>query len=286
MSVSNYAFVFDEAFSDRSTERERSAVETRLTALGLTGRDVRLAMFRSAKETIESLVARGVTTVVIIGDDRTMDKILWFLPDLDVTLGFIPMLTPSEVAGPLGIPQGVDACDVLAARRVDTIDLGICDGRYFLTEAKAVNTIASVSIDGRFRLSPMTGGTILIRNLDTRAPIGDTRSDSRDGRLEVLIKPNHDGTKRRWGRAPVHITKMFMSRGEFISPDPVDLHVDSHVLNGMRFSFGIAPSKLRVIVGKNRRLSPSDEPLPGEETRATLPTFRTSRNKEHSPLQH
>lgn len=271
MGQGSYAFVYDEVLNERRYERQLSALEARLTTLGLSGRTIRLAMFRSAKDAIEGLVRHGVSTIVIIGNDRTLDKVMWFLPDLDVTLGYLPVFGPSDVGIPLGIPSGVDACDVLAARIVETIDVGICEDRYFLTEAKITNTIAAVNIEGRFSLSTMHGGTIIVRNLDIRNADGEIRNDVKDGLLEVIVKPKDVGAPSRWGRKKAQVTKMYMRHGEIVSPDPVDLQIDGHVTNGFHFRFKIAPRALKVIAGRTRRLSPQEELLSAEPKSATLP---------------
>ena len=269
MTDSRYAFVYDEILSERKYERDLMALQVKLTTLNITGRDIRLAMFRSVKETIESLVKQGVTTIVVVGNDRTLDKVMWFLPDLDVMLGYIPLIPPTDVAAPLGIPVGLAACDVLAARLVETIDVGICDNRYFLTEAKMTNTIAAISVEGKFSLSPMNGGTIIIRNLDIRNGEHEIRNDAKDGLLEVIVKPNPVQTSR-WQKPTSDITKMYMKSGMVISPEPVDVLIDGHMMNGFRFPFGIAPKKLKMIVGRGRKLSPQDTVLPDRAPSSTL----------------
>lgn len=272
MNSGRYAFVYDEALSERKYERDLAALETKLTTLGISGRDIRLAMFRSVKETVEGMVRDGITNIIVVGNDHTLDKVMWFLPDLDVTLGYIPLFLPSDVATPLGIPTGVSACDILAARLVETVDVGICEGRYFLTEAKVTNTIASVHMDGQFSLSPINGGTIVIRNLDIRGAKGEIRNDSKDGLLEVIIKPNAIESTSRWRKPKPEITKMFMKKGEIVSPEPIDLQIDGHITNGFKFRFGIAPKKLKLIVGRTRRLSPKDDILPEMMKSPTLPS--------------
>jgi diacylglycerol kinase family enzyme len=274
MGPGSYAFIYDEALNERRYERMLAAIETRLTTLGLTGRTVRLAMFRSAKDAIDTMVKHGVSTIVIVGNDRTLDKVMWFLPDMNVTMGYLPVFGPSEIGGPLGIPEGIEACDVLAARIVETVDVGICEGRYFLTEVKVSNTVAAVDVEGKFRLSPLHGGTIIVRNLDVRASAGEIRSDAKDGLLEVIVKPKDSGSGSRWSRQKSEITKLTMQSGEIISPEPIDLHIDGHVTNGFRFRFGIVPRKLKLIAGRNRRLSPQDGVLPNHPESATLAAAR------------
>lgn len=271
MQAGTYAFIYDDLLNDRRYERDLAAIEARLTSLDVQGRIGRLTLFRSAKDLIESMVSQGVGTVVVVGNDRSLDKVLWFLPDLDVTLGYLPVEGPSPVADLLGIPTGVGACDILAARLIETLDMGTIDGRYFLTEASIPSTIASVDIEGRYRISPMHGGSITIRNLGNGSMNGLPQADAKDGLLEVVVLPGETPRKSRWDRSPkANETRILIRHGEIVSPDPVDVQVDHHVLNGFRFRLGIVPRSLRVITGRARRLV-AVEGLSNRTRTATLP---------------
>lgn len=272
MNRDSYAFIYDDFLSDRQHERHVAEIEARLAALDLTGRAARLALFRSAKDLVESMVHQGVTTIVVIGNDRTLDKVMWFLPDLDVTLGYLPITEPTKVAEVLGIPRGVEACDVLAARIIEALDVGRLNERYFLTEVKLPQTVASVDIEGRYRVSPKDGGSIMVRNLGSAVVKGEPQADARDGLLEVIITPHEEG-KGRWGRkknSPE--TRVLISHGEIVSPEPVDVYADNHVVNGMRFALNILPKKLKVITGRNRRIAPASEVLRKSPKAGTFPT--------------
>lgn len=260
MNRDSYAFIYDDFLSDRQHERRVTEIEARLAALDLTGRAARLALFRSAKDLVESMVHQGVTTIVVIGNDRTLDKVMWFLPDLDVTLGYLPIAEPTKVAEVLGIPRGIEACDVLAARIIETLDVGRLNERYFLTEVKLPQTIASVDIEGRYRVSPKDGGSIVVRNLGSAVVKNEPQADARDGLLEVIITP-HEESKGRWGRKKSTETRVRISHGEIVSPEPVDVYADNHVVNGMRFALNILPKKLKVITGRGRRIAPTSEIL-------------------------
>lgn len=268
----SYAFLYDDFLSDRQYERQVAEIESHLASLDLVGRASRLALFRSARDLVESMVHQGMATIVVIGNDHTLDKVMWFLPDLDVTLGYLPVAEPSKVADMLGIPRGIEACDVLAARLIETLDVGKLDDRYFLTEVSLPKTVAAVDIEGNYRVSPIGGGSITVRNLGSSIMKGIPAADARDGLLEVLVVP-HEEPSSRWGRKQrSKETRVLITHGEIISPEPVDAFADNHVMNGMRFTLDIAPKKLRVITGRNRRLAPCDPGLPRSPGIATLPT--------------
>ncbi|MFZ2803871.1 MAG: hypothetical protein WA001_01485 [Patescibacteria group bacterium] len=276
MREGSYAFIYDDIVNDRKYERELAAIELRLTSLDIQGRVARLSLFRSAKDLVESMVGHGVTTLVIFGNDRSLDKMMWFLPDMNVTVGYVPIAGPSDVASLLGIPIGVAACDVLSARLVETVDMGRIDDRYFLTEISITGSTAAVDIEGRYRVSSLHRGTISIRNLGRVHAEGQPQSDAKDGMLEVVIASGPEAVSRKRHAVEPAETRILIRSGEIISADPVDVRVDDHVLNGFHFSLGVAPSKLKFITGRSRKLAPLEVSLQKNVNRYTLPAATLS----------
>lgn len=281
---SHYAYLYDDFLSDKVYDRQIAAIETRCSVLGIQGRVARLAIFRSARELVEGLVKDGAETIVIVGNDRSVEKTMWFLPDLPVTVGYIPVCQPSRIATLLGIPEGEGACDVLAARRIESVDVGKVEDRYFLTEVFLEATKASVDIEGRYRVAPRQAGNISIRNLGSMNASGRSNADARDGLLEVVIKPVTPEERTR--RFPFFVKKTFdhpetritLSTGSILSDEPVDAVVDGHRMNGFTFRLGIEPRKLKLITGRGKRLSPevvgpttSIQDLPKLSTVGTVP---------------
>lgn len=271
MRRDTYAFIYDDFLNDRKYERDLAALDARLASLDLVGRAARLTLFRNAKDLIQSMVSQGSDTVVLVGNDQTLDKVMWFLPDLDVTLGYLPVAEPSKVARILGIPTGEAACDVLAARLIETVDVGRLDDRYFLTEVALERTLAAVDVEGRYRISPAVGGSVFIRNLGSLAENGTANADAKDGYLEVVIRPEEEKTNRFFRRPAAAETRVMLQNGEITASQPVEAKVDNHVMNSMRFKVSICPQKLKLITGRRRRLAPEGEGLPKADKAANLP---------------
>ncbi|MBP9869060.1 hypothetical protein KBC59_00680 [Patescibacteria group bacterium] len=256
MASGDYAFIYDDLLTDKRHAQALAEIEARLTSLDVQGRIARLALFRSARDLIESMVNQGVRTIVVVGNDRTLDKVMWFAPDLNVTIGYIPVAPPFSVAELLGIPVGPKACDVLAARLIETIDMGRFHDRYFLTEVNVSRTVASVDIEGKYRISPSNGGSITIRNL---GGLEGQSSNAKDGLLEVIVTAEDPGRRSFFSRKKPSETRMLISHGELVSVDPMDVRVDGTILNGFRFAIGIRPDTLKVITGRARRLNFAQE---------------------------
>ena len=246
-----FAYIYDDFLSDRRFERELSILETELARRGIEGQVARLAMFRSARETIIDLAVAGAKNIIFVGNDRTVEKMMWFLPDVDVTVGFIPLTEPVNIAMLFGIPVGLPAADVVAARLVETIDVGKLDDRYFLTEVIVPSTVAALEVEGRYRVSPAVGGAIAIRNLGSvsgKTPVG---ADVKDGWLEAIIqtKTNEEGW---FSQSPLNETTIRLKHGSILSKEPIDVFMDGHTVNGFSFRLSIVPNKLKVITGKGR----------------------------------
>lgn len=262
-----YAYLYDDFLSDVVFQKALANLETRTSVLGIQGRTSRLAIFRSARELVAQLVHDGAQTIVVVGNDRTLQKVMWFLPDLPIIIGYIPIAEPCNIARILGIPMGDAACDVLAARRVETLDIGKIADRYFLTEAVIRDTTASVNVGEVFRIRPATAGTISIRNLSL-IDSDDVIANAKDGWLELSIDPMPNPERAGWrpfSKTASHderSTRLLLSHGRIESEEPVDVIVDGHQLNGFGFSVGILPGKLRLITGRNKRLESASDTLP------------------------
>ncbi len=256
MHKGNYIFIYDEFLSDKKYERLLSNVEQRLATLDIQGRIGRLTLFRNPKDLVEGMIKGQVgSTVVIVGNDRTLERVMWFLPDLDVIVGYIPMCAPQDMGKLLGISQGVEACDVLGARSIEILDIGKLDDRYFLTEVCLPRTSAVVEIEGKYRVSAKFGGSISIRNLGNVSSGALGLSDAKDGLLEVVIKPQTNSKSRFWNRGEMPETRILMRGGSILSQEPVDVLADNFSVNGKKFQLDILKARLRVITGRRRLVS-------------------------------
>lgn len=264
-----YAYLYDDFLSEPAYQRVLANVETRCSVLGIRGRVSRLAIFRSAKELVEGLVKDGAQTVVVVGSDKTLEKVMWFLPDLPVTIGYIPVAQPSGIASLLGIPFGESACETLAARRIETIDMGKVNDRYFLTEVIVRDTRASVNVEGKYSIGCAQAGMVSIRNLGGITAQGVAAANAKDSQLELVVQPMPEqsapsrfGFFKRKEKLP-ESTRMFLTHGTITSPEPIDAVADGHQMNAFSFAVSVLPFKLKIITGRKKHLEPAEpSPLP------------------------
>jgi len=240
-----YCYLYDEFLQDNKRfEKELLQIENRLTDLGIAGKISRLALFRNAQEMIRDEIDKGTQTVVVVGNDDTIRKVVDVLADSGVTFGIIPIGSKNELARLMGIPNGVAACDVLSARRVETIDVGTVNGRRFIIGATITNFRAEVTCEGAYRIFPKNVGELEIQNLSEQwNPCG--------GYLQTIIrapsKSKWYSFKKRQGESVLPMQSFTIQ-----SEKPMSLLADGEEITGTRFDIAIEKMVLKVIAGKER----------------------------------
>lgn len=246
LTNSMYCYLYDEFIQDNKRfERELARIENRLTDLGIAGKITRLALFRNAAEMILDEIQRGVKTLVVLGNDETIRKVIDVVADNDVVLGIIPIGPKNELARLMGIPEGVAACDILSARRIETIDIGTVNGRRFITDVSVPDFKAEITCDDQFRIKATTRAALEIRNLaDLTNP--------KDGVLDTVIRAAVRSGFGFLGKKQ-HKESMFPMQSLAIrSEEPISVFADGEEMSGTRFDIGIEPMVLKVITGKTR----------------------------------
>jgi diacylglycerol kinase family enzyme len=244
-----YYYVYDEFIQDPKFERELALIETRLTDLGISGKIARLALFRDPTELIREEIARGAQTIVAVGNDKTLRRVIDAVEGADVVVGVLPMgKENNNIAHMLGMPSGVQAADVLSARRFETLDLGRVNGRRFLhTVSLPSVTGVSIACDEQMTLSPIKGCDVEVRNMALASQdVGD--ADPTDGRLELVLRTQQGG----WFGKKLSTSFVPMKRAVCQVPKKVAALVDGEVIEGEEFVFESLPGQVRVITSRER----------------------------------
>lgn len=256
-----YFYVYDSFLNDRKYEKTLAEVETRLTDLGISGKIGRLTPFNNAKGLIRDEVRRGVETVVVVGNDETVANVVDGLGDAKVTLGIIPVGAPCEIGAALGIPEGVDACDVLSKRVTQKIDLGSVNGHLFLSQIRLPKGQLTMEGEGKYRITAMmTECETIVSNLRRDSMLSqDEREclvsgDPQDGFLDALITPK-TGRFRKFllARKGACLSSVIPVRKLAIDSDePMAIDVDGKKIVSGKFSIEVVPQRLKVITGRER----------------------------------
>ncbi len=245
-----YYYVYDEFVQDSKYERELSLIETRLTDLGISGKIARLALFRDASELIRDEVRKGATTVVAVGNDDTLQKVIDAVADCGVALALIPLGQQNRIADLLGVPSGVEACDVLSARMIQELDTGSVNGTRFLHEVTIHASSAPVIVcDKSLKLMPGRSVDVEVRNLAMPDQLVRA-ADPTDGKLEVVMRI----PRRKWyGSKQLMATVVPVEQAVITSDKPMTLEAEGQSFDAKEFYIKAIPNQLRVVTGKGRK---------------------------------
>ena len=249
-----YFYLYDAFLADKRHERAVAAIETRLTDLGISGKIGRLTPFTNARGLIRDETRRGVQTIVVVGNDETVAKVIEGIGEEKLTLGMIPIGSPTNIAKSLGIPEGEDACDVLSKRMTQKIDLGRINGRYFLSDVRIPRGKVTIEGEGKYRISSIaTDCEIIVSNLRRQeADSAETGNagDPKDGFLDTVITSKAAGM---FGSLRKNVCSIIPLRKICISADePFSVVADGREFTNNNLSIEIVPDKLKIITGRER----------------------------------
>ena len=243
-----YFYLFDSFLQDRRYQTEVLRLESRLAQLGLQGRTEKMTILKNVQEAATSAIKRGATTVVAVGNDLTVTKLLPIVIEHGLPLGIIPFGQPNTIAEYLGLPNGVPAADALSRRITKKLDVGQADSQYFLLQAR-LTAPAKIKCDGRYTvetLDPRDG--CLIANLGSGDPYGQPN----DNRLELIVQPHSTGWS--WGQKQYSAASVFPVHQAMVQDagDSAAVVLDGQITLKAPTTIGVAKKKLQVIVGPRR----------------------------------
>ncbi|MFA6511941.1 MAG: diacylglycerol kinase family protein [Patescibacteria group bacterium] len=250
---STYTYFFDQFLREKKYETDVHRIESRILELGLNGKIEKLSVLTSAREMLKTAISRGAQTIVAVGNDHTLSKVVDIIAGEKVILGFIPVGDPHETADMLGIPTGVSACDVLSHRIIMELDMGeVNDLQHFLFSVEIPSNLVEIECDGKYTVrTKAEGGQFSIHNFGL--PGGRVHNPA-DGLLETVITRSKKGMfslgSRRFeeeGVFPVKKVKVSCAG------DAQNLLLDGTTIVKTPATVKISAKKLKIIVGKGRQ---------------------------------
>ncbi|TSC95471.1 MAG: hypothetical protein Athens101410_530 [Parcubacteria group bacterium Athens1014_10] len=243
-----YFYLFDSFLSNKKYEKILTKVERRIVDLGIEGKFECLTALKNLEELIKGAIKKGIKTIVAAGDDQTVARVINAIADSDVVLGIIPFGN-NKTAQLLGIPKGELACDVISNRLIEKVDLGQINHHYFLTSLKITNHQVSLECDDSYIITPSPSQEINISNLDYK---NDKIFNPQDGFLETHLSPS-----RGWGRFSKNDGTLFPIKKirvlESNKEKPATIIADGLKVLKRPLTIQVAPQKLKIIVGKERK---------------------------------
>ncbi|MEW6610595.1 MAG: diacylglycerol kinase family protein [Patescibacteria group bacterium] len=249
-----YHYFFDSSLHHKRFQHNIARIETRITDLGIKGKVTRLTPLHDLREAIEQSLAQGTRTLIAIGNDYLLSRIASVLRHYPkCVLGIIPLGNgPFSIARNLGIPEGMSACDTIAARRIEVFDAGIMNNEdLFISVVEIRNTLCSIECNAQYYLTPLSASYTTIQNLNSfRYP--HYYDNPADGKLSIFIclKKPQSWWRKRTTLQLTHCTAkkitVFPLQGESTAT------VDGFKMIRLPFTTEVLPHHFNFIVGKTR----------------------------------
>ncbi len=241
-------YIYDDFLNKSKFSRIINRVEIRLTDLGLNGKIIRLGSIKNIRDVVQNEIKNGAKTIVAVGNNQTVNKIIGSIIDNElygffqknILFSIIPIGNDNSIADSLGIKKEEEACNMLLARRVKKIDIGLVNNYYFLNKAVIEGEEAVIEIDG-YTLEPQERGLISIFNLkSSKDDEKNLKINPVDGKLDVYIK-NRNSDFSFFSSKKLKITSQ---KHTLILDDVIEIKTPAEI--------STIPGKLNVVVGKDR----------------------------------
>ena len=256
-----HVYIYDLYVTQPKFSNTITRVETRITDLGLNGKIIRLGVMSSLYDSIENELNKGAKTIIAVGNNSLLNQVINSVARLtalnsvnkNIPIGFIPIgKKDNEIADHLGITLNEEACDILSARRVQKLDLGLINNYYFLTQATITTEGTTVEIDKNYSIEILEEGEVGIVNLPINVEMPENiKSNAKDGVLELFIK-----TRNAKKFLPISTGKPNQSVFSFqklkIINSKYPVIIDNSINIPTPVNITIAKEKINLIVGKNR----------------------------------
>ena len=241
-----HIYIFDYFLNQKGYEAVVAKIETRLTDLGLNGKNCHVGPLTSLKSIVKEEIKNNPKTIVAIGNNSTLNQLINALEGNNVTIGIIPVGGNNSIAQCFGVADEEQACTVLSARLVETVSLGKINEQCFISSAQITNKETILEINGKYTIEPAGPGLTKIINLNADA--ASPKSNPQDGLLEIVMSV----TKKGFISNSTDVS--FIQTSRLIANNLMHKNflIDNAVEIATPAEITVVKRALQIIVGKNR----------------------------------
>jgi diacylglycerol kinase (ATP) len=130
-----YYYIINPASGGGKINKVQDKLKDRLKQLGIAGEFAKSTGPGDIEKLTRIALEKGFKTIVAVGGDGTINEIINAIGNSGAALGIIPLGSSNELSRMLGINDWQSACNILAARKIEEVDLGLIDEKVFVTAA-------------------------------------------------------------------------------------------------------------------------------------------------------
>jgi diacylglycerol kinase family enzyme len=247
-----YHYIYDNYLLEKKYQNIIAKIESRLTDLGINGKIIKFSAFKNLSKTINEELSQDVKTIVVVGNSKTLNQSLNLIKNKKINFGFIPIGPNNEIAKLLDIPEGEAACEILSARIIQEINLGLINEKYyFISYLELPGDNIYINCDDNYFINTTNHNNIVtISNIYLGENQPSIKNNS--GYLNLIIK----STEKQWFKSKKEYFSYFKADKLKINSDksiPI-LLVDEKIILKTPIKIEIAKEKIKIITGKNRKI--------------------------------
>lgn len=247
-----YYYVYDHFVAQKKYQPLLAKIENRLTDLEIKGKIGRLSLLNNPNELIVDEIKKGAKTIVAVGDDTTVSKVINVLAYYsDVCLGIIPIGQKLKIAQTLGLNNPIEACNALASRIIKKIDMGKIKNFYFLSQIEVQPGDLILDCDDSYRVTVDKKNKVTIYNFNYWSD--NHLADPTDGLLEIMVEKIKTGFLNKISTKNNSVT--FLKNKKIIiqhKNSSLEVKIDGQQTMKTPLLVEVANDKLKIIMGKNR----------------------------------
>ena len=242
-----YFYIYDDFVSTPKLQVRLSEIESKLALLDIKGPVSRLHTLTNIKEIVKRAVLRGATTIIVVGDDRTLLKILNALPDKKIVIGLIAVGPQITLAKRLHVETAKAGIEAAAGRKLINVNTGTVNKKAFLQTVAITAGPFTAILDGTLTIKAEHSQSILTVVNPQLAFSPDDASV-----LEAELVPQ----KGRWSVGKVRneqISKLNFRKLVLKSQTPMSAVIDgTDTIEDKMITIDLVPNTAKLIVGRER----------------------------------
>lgn len=239
-----HIYIFDEFLSANKYQKVVAAIETRITDLGLQGKNRHVGTLKSLASIVSDELRTTPTTIVAVGNDKTFSQVLNTVKHAPVALGYIPIGTKQvDLARFLGIENEEQACTTLSARLIEQLTPALCNRTgLFLHHATIPTKETLMEIDGNYTLNLMPGGVV------TFYPHNQRSHNTLD--VHIDIEPRSLFRSGEVSKSRISAKTVILN-----NTNDAPITLDGAITEKTPAEISMAPFSVQLVVGKKRQFN-------------------------------
>lgn len=248
-----YYYIYDNYLAEKKYQSIISKIESRLTDLGINGKINKMSILKNIDKTINEEIQKGVKTVVVVGNDKTLNQVINIINKPNIIIGFIPLGPNNNIAKLMGIPEGEEACDILSSRIIKNINLGLINQKYyFITYLEMPGDNLYINCDDNYfiNIDDKKNNIVTISNIYYGEYENKIAFKNNSSFFNLIIK----NTKNGLFKAKKEYFSYFKAKKMLLNSErsiPI-LMIDEKKIIKTPIQIEIIKDRLKLIVGKKR----------------------------------